>query len=1506
MDIEVGSISDSSNEQSRDNQLRISSNHNHNQRKNVENKIFWKKSSTKDVFRFSLFTFIIIVIGVLIVCLTSPKSSILFLNQLSKINKSSIIYSSKPSSAAIGDLNNDNQLDIVIANSGTNTIGIFLSNNHFLFSNQIIYSTGEQSYPRSILLNHFNNDNFLDIAVANFGQNNIAIFLGYGNGTFGDQTIFSTDSSRPLFVSAADINNDNKTDLIVVNYGTNSIGILLGWGDGSFQSSINYFTGYDSYPYSLGIADFNNDQQLDIAICNYGTSNIAIIFGYGNGTFTKQKIYSTGLHSNPSSISIADFNNDNELDVVVTNSANSNIGIFYGYSNGTFTNQIIYSTGLNSYPNNINVAHFNNDNQLDLIVLDSINDKIYILPGDENGTFPFVTIYDGISESYPIFVAINDFDNDNQSDIVVANYNTNNILLLNKYSNKPSAKSTNYFLGQNSLPSSIVIYDFNQDTYLDMIVNNLNDNNIVLLTNQGDGIFNIDSTYSTGYKSSPQFILLADLNKDKKIDLVTANLGSDSIGVLLGQTNGLFSNVTIYSTGLNSNPCSLAIGDINNDNQLDIVTFNSNNGNLILLLAFQNGIFNNAITYSTGILAIGYSITMADVNNDKQLDIIITYFYYEGLSIHFGIGNGSFEMGIFYSTGDGSYPYSSILADFNNDNQLDIVTCSTYTSTIVILFGSINGTFTNLTFYSTGINTLPYSVLVIYFNDDKYYDLAITDQGNNQIIIFFGFNNGTFELARNFDTGSGSLPLGIAFDRFNEKSNQSQLVVTYSGSGNIGILSEYSIALFENEIRYLTGSAPYPYSVSINDFNNDQQFDIVIANSGTDNLGIYFNLGNNTFKKEIVYSTGINSHPEYILTVDINKDNYIDIISVNSLNDTITLFMGDENTSFQIQKIYSTGSNSYPTGITFADFNNDNRLDLVLTNKNTNNIGLLIGYDYASFYNQITYSNMNALGPWGIRVADFNHDNYLDIIISFSLTNNIGILLGTNNETFMDLFLFSTGDNSIPRAILTADFNNDNHSDILVVNFGLSNIAIYLGYGNGSFANTSYFSTENGSNYYGRDVGDFNHDNYLDLVLTNINSHTLNILFGYGNGSFTSMITYYTGDNSYPWGVAVNDLNGDNQQDIVCANYGTSNIGIFFGSENGSFSNQITYSLTSQSNPTCVSLGDFNNDNYFDIVVTNYNSNSIGIFLGYGNGSFANVVIYSTGDGSSPRCLSINDFNNDNRLDIVVTNFGSDSIVILFGVGDGSFLLGISYSTGIGSGPSELALGDFNKDNQLDIALSNQLANETGIFIRYSSEPFASLTTFSTGDQSQPQSVAIGDFNNDNYSDIVVANYGTSNIGIFIGYGNGFFNSMISYSTGINSSPYCVVTSHLNNDTNLDIVVSNSQTDNIMIFIGIGNEEFSISKIYSTGDRSRPSTISINDFNNDSILDIIIANSGTNNLLFLYGEGNGTFTNETFYPLGYQYTPYGIFVKDLNHDNSLDIVIACYNTDHFEILIKTC
>jgi hypothetical protein len=429
-------------------------------------------------------------------------------------------------------------------------------------------------------------------------------------------------------------------------------------------------------------------------------------------------------------------------------------------------------------------------------------------------------------------------------------------------------------------------------------------------------------------------------------------------------------------------------------------------------------------------------------------------------------------------------------------------------------------------------------------------------------------------------------------------------------------------------------------------------------------------------------------------------------------------------------------------------------------------------------------------------------------------------------------------------------------------------------------------------------VGDVNNDIQLDIVVVNWFDDNVGVLLGYGNGSFANQLTYSTG--SYPVSVAVGDFNNDNRLDIVVANQNGNSVGVLLGYGNGSFANQLTYSTGSA--PVYVAVGDFNNDNRLDIVAANQNGDSVSVILGYGNGSFTNQLTYLT--GSTPVYVAVGDFNNDNRLDIVVVNALNDSMSILLGYGNGSFRNQIMYSTG--SYPLSVAVGDFNDDNQLDVVVTNYDGNNTSICLGHSNEVFVSKVTLTTTNSFGVKSFAVGDFNNDDKMDISVANSDTDNIGIFLGYGNLSFANEIKYSTGFQSSPYAIAVGDFNNDTYLDIVVANYGSDNVGIFLGYGNGSFTNQTSYSTSSGFSPRSVAVTDFNNDTILDIVIAYQDSNNLGVFLGHGNGTFANAISFSLGYGSHPFSVVVGDFNDDKKVDIAIANDGTDSLNILLQTC
>ncbi|CAM4840667.1 unnamed protein product, partial [Rotaria magnacalcarata] len=267
-------------------------------------------------------------------------------------------------------------------------------------------------------------------------------------------------------------------------------------------------------------------------------------------------------------------------------------------------------------------------------------------------------------------------------------------------------------------------------------------------------------------------------------------------------------------------------------------------------------------------------------------------------------------------------------------------------------------------------------------------------------------------------------------------------------------------------------------------------------------------------------------------------------------------------------------------------------------------------------------------------------------------------------------------------------------------------------------------------------------------------------------------------------------------------NFAGEGVSVLLGYGNGSFQNQTTFSTGSL--PQSVAVGDFNNDTRLDIVVANFAGKGVSVLLGYGNGSFQNRMTFSTGFG--PQSVAVGDFNNDTRLDIVVTNFTGKGVSVLLGYGNGSFQNRMTLSTGFG--PQSVGVGDFNNDTRLDIVVVNSYSNNVSILLQYNRGFLRDEKTYATGGGSDLRYTVVGDMNDDGQLDIVTANYGTNDVGILFGLGNGAFLNQMIFDTGVQSHPSCIALGYFNRDTELDFAVAYGGTMTVGIFLGSGNGTF--------------------------------------------------------------------------------------------------
>ena len=327
------------------------------------------------------------------------------------------------------------------------------------------------------------------------------------------------------------------------------------------------------------------------------------------------------------------------------------------------------------------------------------------------------------------------------------------------------------------------------------------------------------------------------------------------------------------------------------------------------------------------------------------------------------------------------------------------------------------------------------------------------------------------------------------------------------------------------------------------------------------------------------------------------------------------------------------------------------------------------------------------------------------------------------------------------------DVNGDGNLDMLSVSQS-SGVDVFLGNGDGTFGTNSAYTA--GAAPDDLNVGDVNGDGKVDIVVTNA-GNSVTVLLGIGDGTFQSGTNFGLAAGSGPVAVAIGDLNGDGKADIVTANSGvSSSLGILYGNGDGSFQAQITLSAGVAATPSSIQIVDINGDGKLDLVSAESAAGAVGVFLNRGDGTFNAQVTFSTGGGSAPQTAYTADVNGDGKLDLVTANSATNSVGVLIGNGDGTFNVQKTLSTGAGSSPRMVLIADINGDGKLDLISANRNTGTFGIFLGNGDGSFNSQTAKSTGGSSTPVALAIGDVNKDGGLDIVSANSTQSELGLYL------------------------------------------------------------------------------------------------------------------------------------------------------------
>ena len=668
--------------------------------------------------------------------------------------------------------------------------------------------------------------------------------------------------------------------------------------------------------------------------------------------------------------------------------------------------------------------------------------------------------------------------------------------------------------------------------------------------------------------------------------------------------------------------------------------------------------------------------------------------------------------------------------------------------------------------FGTGSNTSP-ALAVGDLDGDGDLDIVTSN------VVHINDGNGIFDAVRNFGTSvdaTRSVALG-------DMDGDGDLDIVTGNAGQDVVYLNDGAANFETARNFGTG-VDITESVAIGDMDGDGDLDIVTGNSliifGEQNV-VYLNDGYGNFENARNFGTGFDI--TYSVAVgDMDGDHDLDIVTGN-MGEQSVVYINDGYGNFATAHNFGTVSDTSQS-VALGDTDSDGDLDIVTRN------GVYLNDSTGHFAAARSFGT--GVGP--VAVSDMDGDGDVDIVAGNTAQQSV-IYLNDGYGNFATLRSFGPASERTP-SVAVGDIDGDGHLDIITGNY-----VIYINNGAGNFDAVHNFGT-------GMDrtksiaVGDMDGDGDLDIVTGNTDQQNV-VYLNDGTGNFAIARPFGTGSH-YTESVAVGDMDGDGDLDIVAGNnaavFGEQSA-VYFNDGNGNFDAARNFG-TSVDATRSVALGDMDGDGDLDIVTANTGTDALlgdvgqqsFVYLNDGNGTFDIEHRFGTSSDIT-LCLVVGDMDGDGDLDIVTSNG------VYHNAGDGNFAAVRSFDTPVDNAAS-VAVGDLDGNGDLDIITGN------GIYLNDSDGSFAVARSFGARSDNT-KSVAVGDIDSDGDLDIVTGNIGQQNM-VYLNNAAGNFLTPRNFGSGADNT-FSVATGDMDGDGDLDIIAGNDNEQNAVYSNEIAN-----------------------------------------------------------------------------------------------------
>ncbi len=986
------------------------------------------------------------------------------------------------------------------------------------------------------------------------------------------------------------------------------------------------------------------------------------------------------------------------------------------------------------------------------------------------------------------------------------------------------------------------------------------------------------NSYPTG--SSPRSTAIGDLNGDANLDLVSANYDSNSVSVMLGNGDGTFGPFTDFAAGMRPN--SVALADFNADGNFDVVVPQVDYmGHVGVLMGNGDGTLQAPVSYPVELSSVFAEV--GDFNGDGLPDIVCSNGSSKSVSVLLNDGNGAFLPQVPYSLS--AQPYYIRVHDLNGDGALDLAIAS---NGVTIMLGNGDGTFQTKGSFPSGGGDLA----VGDFDGDAIPDIAQV-KGSFPVAmigILLGNGDGSFQLPSEYPVGHK--PSGVVAGDV-DGDGDLDLAMSINDDNNVIVLRN-QLGRFRRRQIYVVGDSPT--SISISDLNGDGALDLVTPDRVSNSLSILLGYGTSAFQAAS-WAFDLEDIAS-VTTTDLDSDNHSDLVVSLEESSDVRFYYGKGNGTFDLGSTQPAGHTL--TDMVQGDFNGDGVKDMAFADSKYSAANVLLGGGGQEFMEvpQIPVGS----GMRSMLTTDLNLDGKPDLAI-LRQTDEIrflSILLGNGDGAFQPPVDYDIDFSTEYMSLYTDDLNQDTVPDLVFLEGGnvvKGRFFVLLGQGDGSFeapiASPLVYWHNNDMTF-----ADFDEDGSKDAIVgylsgTSLETVKLWLLRGNGDGSFGAPLEFYDKNNDGgPTRLATADFNGDSHQDLLTSlGYSVDDAIIHLGNGDGTFQPAAHYD-TEGPNSTGPLIDDFDMDGNLDFLVAQNYVGTLGVLRlarGNGDGTFQPPVAVGV-DAHSFASIKVIDFDDDGILDIVSTGYyhGSskvDSVVALFrGQGDGTFELIHRYFAG--SEPGRATVADFNGDHKPDVVVTNTPSETIGLLFNVGNgfDAPTSYSTETTYPASGPTSLVAGDFNGDGLDDLAKTNV-TGTLSVLLALENGKMADPVNYPAG--AAFLDIVSLDLDGDGILDLAASSSGDGTVTVLIGVGDGTFLPGATIVVG--GTPVSIASGFFDSGSIPDLVLANAnGTVNILL--GASGGAFLPPISFDAGPN--PLNAKVGDFDQDGIADLAVV--------------